>query len=135
MPTGTVERFNHKRGFGFINPGNGGENVFVHQNDITMDGFRFLKAGEKVEYEEEESGKGHKAINVKLISPRSPSNRKLPSRKEPYKKDNYDFDRMAKDMYWMKGALNRLIDVLASEGENGEDPMFSDSEIDHIRHG
>lgn len=137
MPTGIVERFNSKRGFGFINPDDGGDNVFVHQNNIEMDGFRFLKAGEKVEYEEEESDKGVKAIDVKLVSPREdrPPRRSFPPRHNPYKKDEYDMERLTKDLLWMKGALNRLIDVMANEGEEGEDAMLTEEEIEHIRHG
>lgn len=73
MATGTVQRFDLKRGFGFIKPDvEGGADVFVHQNDIEMEGFRSLQADEKVEYDEEIGEKGPKATHVKLLSPRAP---------------------------------------------------------------
>ncbi len=73
MATGTVQRFDHHRGFGFIKPDTeGGQDVFVHQNDIEMDGFRSLQVDEKVEYDEEIGEKGPKATHVKLVSPRAP---------------------------------------------------------------
>ncbi|MFM2055361.1 MAG: hypothetical protein RL456_3398, partial [Pseudomonadota bacterium] len=46
MPTGTVVRFDRRRGYGFIQPDDQGEDVFVHQNNIQMEGFRFLDVGE-----------------------------------------------------------------------------------------
>ena len=80
MATGTVQRFDPRRGFGFIRPDAPSEvdadgkpkDVFVHQNDIEMDGFRSLQENEKVEYEEEIGDKGPKAVHVRLTSPRAP---------------------------------------------------------------
>lgn len=141
MPTGTVERFNSKRGFGFIRPegaANGDEdaNVFVHQNNIDMDGFRFLRVGEKVEYEEEEGEKGIKAVNVKLISPRSDRTHFNSFKRNPYEAaPQYDMQRLTKDMVWVKGALNRLIELLGNEGPDGEEPILGESEVEQIRHG
>lgn len=133
MNTGTVQRFNPKTGYGFITS-KSGENVFVHQNDIEMDGFRYLKVGESVEFEEEESDRGLKAINVKVLSPRSDSDRPRRSR-QPYIKEHLDPKAVAKDVSWMKGALNRLLDALCSEGPEGDDPLMSVEEVEEIRHG
>lgn len=72
MATGTVIRFDTKRGYGFLTPDEGGEDVFVHQNNITMEGFRFLKVGERVSYELEVGEKGMKAVSVALLEPRPP---------------------------------------------------------------
>ena len=64
MPQGTVKWFNAQKGFGFITPGGGGEDLFVHQSAIQSQGFRTLGEGENVEYEVlEEDGK-QKAVNV-----------------------------------------------------------------------
>jgi CspA family cold shock protein len=67
MPTGTVKWFNDDKGFGFITPDEGGRDLFVHFSGITGQGFRSLTEGVKVEYEEEESDKGPKAVNVQKI--------------------------------------------------------------------
>ena len=57
MVTGTVKWFDVKKGFGFLVNAQG-KDVFVHFSSIEGDGFRALKDGEKVEYEEVDSGKG-----------------------------------------------------------------------------
>jgi CspA family cold shock protein len=67
MPTGTVKWFNDDKGFGFITPDEGGRDLFVHFSGITGQGFRSLTEGAKVEYEQEESDKGPKAVNVAKI--------------------------------------------------------------------
>ena len=72
VATGVVVRFDAKRGYGFINPDDGGADVFVHQNNIVMEGFRFLKVGEKVGYELEVGEKGMKAVAVSLLEERPP---------------------------------------------------------------
>jgi cold shock CspA family protein len=68
--TGTVVRFDRRRGYGFVAPDDGGEDVFVHQNNINMEGFRFLQVGERVNYELEVGEKGMKAVSVALVEPR-----------------------------------------------------------------
>ena len=67
MPSGTVKWFDSKKGFGFIvNPD--GKDVFVHFSSIEGDGFRSLKDGEQVEYEEQAGEKGLLAKSVKRVS-------------------------------------------------------------------
>ena len=70
MTVGTVVRFDRRRGYGFVSPDDGGEDVFVHQNNITMEGFRYLQVGERVNYELEVGEKGMKAVAVTLVEPR-----------------------------------------------------------------
>ncbi len=70
MPIGTVVRFDRRRGYGFITPDEGGEDVFVHQNNIQMEGFRYLQVGEKVNFDLEVGEKGMKAVSVSLTEPR-----------------------------------------------------------------
>ncbi len=69
MPTGTVKWFDAKKGFGFI-VNSAGQDVFVHFSSIECDGFRSLKDGEPVEYEEKQGDKGLSAVNVKRTSPK-----------------------------------------------------------------
>ena len=62
--TGTVKWFNEKKGFGFIEPSEGGKDLFVHFSGIKGDGFKTLSDGEEVEYEEGTGDKGPCAENV-----------------------------------------------------------------------
>jgi CspA family cold shock protein len=66
MVTGTVKWFDVKKGFGFLVNAEG-KDVFVHFSSIEGDGFRALKDGERVEYDEVDSGKGLAARNVKRV--------------------------------------------------------------------
>jgi CspA family cold shock protein len=50
MAKGTVTWFSEQKGYGFISPNDGGENIFVHYTDIAGSGFRSLKEGERVSY-------------------------------------------------------------------------------------
>jgi len=61
---GTVKWFNNVKGYGFIEPSGGGKDLFVHMSDIQMEGYKTLKDGQNVEYEEGESEKGPAAKNV-----------------------------------------------------------------------
>jgi len=61
---GTVKWFNDQKGFGFIEPSDGGKDLFVHMSSILMDGFKTLIDGQSVEYEVGESDRGPVAKNV-----------------------------------------------------------------------
>ena len=61
---GTVKWFNDKKGYGFINPADGDKDLFVHMNEIKMEGFKTLSDGQSVQYTEGTSEKGACAINV-----------------------------------------------------------------------
>jgi len=67
MATGTVKWFSNDKGFGFITPDDGSKDLFVHHSGIAGDGYRSLTEGAKVSYDSEQSEKGPKAINVRLV--------------------------------------------------------------------
>ncbi|OBU07447.1 cold shock domain-containing protein CspD [Morganella psychrotolerans] len=66
METGTVKWFNNTKGFGFVCPSGGGDDIFVHYSTIQMDGYRTLKAGQKVNYT---TTPGPKGLHVSVITP------------------------------------------------------------------
>jgi CspA family cold shock protein len=61
---GTVKWFNDAKGFGFIEPEDGGEDVFVHFSAIKNEGFKTLREGQKVQFEVVDGPKGLQASNV-----------------------------------------------------------------------
>jgi CspA family cold shock protein len=65
MATGTVKWFDGKKGFGFIVPDDGGNELFVHHSDIEMEGFKDLNDGQSVEFEVGQGEKGPCAQAVK----------------------------------------------------------------------
>lgn len=67
MAQGTVKWFNDTKGFGFI-VGEDGKDVFVHQSEIRIEGYRTLQEGAKVEYEAAAGPKGPKATNVRVVT-------------------------------------------------------------------
>ena len=64
MSTGKVKWFNSSKGYGFIEPDDGGNDLFVHHSEIKTDGFASLDEGQKVEFEIGEGKKGPCATNV-----------------------------------------------------------------------
>ena len=64
MATGTVKWFNNAKGFGFIAPQDGGDDVFVHFSAIKSDGYRTLSEGQSVTFEVEQGPKGLQATDV-----------------------------------------------------------------------
>ena len=62
--TGTVKFFNTEKGFGFIGPDDGSEDLFAHFSAIQMDGFKTLKEGQKVSFEVTQGAKGKQASNI-----------------------------------------------------------------------
>jgi CspA family cold shock protein len=64
MAQGTVKWFDEAKGYGFIPPEDGGEDLFVHFSAIAGEGFKSLEEGEKVTYEAAQGRKGMEAQNV-----------------------------------------------------------------------
>ena len=63
MQKGTVKWFDAVKGYGFV-AGDDGKDIFVHQSNILMKGFRALEVGQRVSYQIEPTEKGNNAINV-----------------------------------------------------------------------
>ncbi len=70
MPSGTVKWFNPSKGFGFIQPDNGGADIFVHISAVERAGLNTLNEGQKVSFEEERDPKKGKtsAVNIKALA-------------------------------------------------------------------
>lgn len=67
MPRGRVKWFSNEKGYGFIEPEEGGEDLFVHYSDIEESGFKTLEEGAEVEFETDSGPKGPRAVNVTKV--------------------------------------------------------------------
>ena len=68
MSTGQVKWFNNAKGFGFILPDDGGDDLFAHYSAIGMDGYKTLKAGQLVSFDTIQGPKGLHAANIRPLS-------------------------------------------------------------------
>ena len=73
MAEGVVKWFNNAKGFGFIIPENGNEDLFAHYSAITMDGYKTLKAGQSVTFDVTKGEKGLHAVNIAAVPATEPS--------------------------------------------------------------
>ncbi|MBU3023085.1 cold shock domain-containing protein CspD [Aestuariibacter sp. A3R04] len=67
MAVGKVKWFNNAKGFGFIVPEDGGEDIFAHYSTIQMEGYRSLKAGQEVRFDVQQGPKGLHAENIGVV--------------------------------------------------------------------
>ena len=64
METGTVKWFNDAKGFGFVTPNDGGDDLFAHFSAINMNGFKTLQEGQQVTFDIVQGPKGKQASNI-----------------------------------------------------------------------
>ena len=67
MIQGTVKWFNESKGYGFITPEDGGQDLFVHFSEIQGEGYKTLREGDKVNFDKGQGQKGPQAIKVEKI--------------------------------------------------------------------
>ncbi|MDR2219580.1 MAG: cold-shock protein [Methylobacillus sp.] len=67
MATGIVKWFNDAKGFGFITPDEGGDDLFAHFSAIVATGYKSLKEGDKVSFDVTEGPKGKQASNIQKV--------------------------------------------------------------------
>ncbi|MCP0886517.1 cold-shock protein [Ligilactobacillus sp. WILCCON 0076] len=67
MLIGTVHQFEKEKGYGFITPTTGGQDIFVHFSAIKSKGFKTLEVGQKVSFVSVEGKRGPQAISVEVI--------------------------------------------------------------------
>jgi len=67
MSTGIVKWFNNAKGYGFVTPDDGEQDVFIHFSAIEMEGYKTIKEGQKVQFDVSEGPKGLHAAHVQMI--------------------------------------------------------------------
>ena len=72
IATGSVKWFNNAKGYGFILPDGGGEDLFAHYSAIQMDGYKTLNAGQKVSFDVVPGDKGLQALNIQAAAEDEP---------------------------------------------------------------
>ena len=77
MATGTVKWFNDAKGFGFITPDDGGEDLFAHFSEIKTEGFKSLQENQKVSFDVKMGPKGKQAANIKPACPARVASRRV----------------------------------------------------------
>ncbi len=66
-PEGVVKWFDNRKGYGFIEQDDSGEDVFVHYTSVQMEGFKTLEEGDRVSFEISQGDKGLRAVNVQRL--------------------------------------------------------------------
>jgi CspA family cold shock protein len=126
VTTGKVVRFDEFRGYGFVAPDTGGEDVFVHVNDLGFDK-RLIGPGTLVEFEIEDGDRGLKASRVRILS-RSTSHPRPPSATNTLSHSSADDDIC--DVLSTKEFLDEVTEILLNAS-----PTVTAEQILRIRQG
>ena len=97
MHHGTVKWFNNSKGYGFIIPEQGGQDLFVHYSSINMEGYKTLKAGQPVQYDVIDGPKGQHATNI-LFTPESTGNAEVEPVEEQSVPETSDTDNFVEPL-------------------------------------
>lgn len=87
MQSGTVKWFNNAKGYGFIVPQSGGEDVFVHYSTIDGSGFKTLKEGQAVQYDASQSPRGVQTTRVVGDGESAATSTQSPNKKPNYNEE------------------------------------------------
>jgi CspA family cold shock protein len=87
MSTGQVKWFNNAKGFGFILPDEGGDDLFAHYSAIGMEGYKTLKAGQSVSFDTIEGPKGLHAANIHAVADAPAASGERPTPEQDSKSD------------------------------------------------
>ena len=129
MPTGIVKWFNGRKGYGFIEPEDGGNDVFVHVTALKDSGIKFLNEGDKVSYELTENRGRMAAGNLSLDGESSSDSDEAPSDEveEATEEDATEEDAAEEDAAEEEAAEEEASEEEASEEEVAEEDSEEDS--------
>lgn len=95
MQKGVVKWFNNAKGYGFILPEDDNGDIFAHYSAIEMDGYKTLKAGQRVSFETEEGPKGLHAVNIQSTEESSSPKQTADSSQESVQQSEDQLEEMA----------------------------------------
>ena len=97
MAIGKVKWFNNAKGYGFVLPDSGGEDLFIHYSAIQMDGYKTLKAGQEIQFEVVEGPKGLHAVNIQDVEGHASANGEMGGVSVDFDLDNGSAQELADD--------------------------------------
>ncbi len=129
MPTGIVKWFNGRKGYGFIEPEDGGNDVFVHVTALKDSGIKFLNEGDKVSYELTENRGRMAAGNLSLDGESSSDSDEAPSDEveEASEEDAAEEEAAEEDAAEEEAAEEEAAEEEAAEEEAAEEDSEEDS--------
>jgi CspA family cold shock protein len=117
MASGKVKWFNNAKGYGFIVPADGGEDLFAHFSAVAMDGYKTLIAGQQVQFEITQGDKGPQATNIITtdVAPRPAADTSTESSTEPLI-DSSTKDRSTRESATGESTVEESSNVAATAG-------------------